>query len=116
MAAQTRGIGGREPRAPFPVGTRFGRLVVLECLGRGRRPGSGGDARTQEEWKYRLRCDCGTTKEVGSKLLSSGSTSSCGCLLRDTGAFRGKVNSVRRRGRIRGLLTLPADHGDSWDE
>lgn len=54
------------------TGRRFGRLVVEQYVGN-RRVGA------QSKRFYRCRCDCGSTSEVASGALSTGSTSSCGC-------------------------------------
>lgn len=55
------------------VGTRFGRLLVLEEL-------------QERRWgnvRWRCKCDCGNEKIVPGRHLSSGSTQSCGCLRSD---------------------------------
>lgn len=54
------------------VGTRFGRLTVLEVLGTPRVP------------KLRVTCDCGKTKVVRYYDAANGRTNSCGCLRRET--------------------------------
>ncbi len=103
---------GSKPRAPAPVGRRYGRLVVAEVLGRVPRSGKRGST----EWSYRLRCDCGASKISGAAVLRDGSVSSCGCLRREVGAHQVRVNFVSKRGRLRGLGSLPANHGDTWDD
>lgn len=57
------------------TGRRFGRLTVL------------GPAPTPKEDKYRrpyweCKCDCGRVKAIAGQYLRSGSSKSCGCLLR----------------------------------
>lgn len=60
------------------VGSRFGKLVVLE---RGAvRKG------VLQRWYWRCRCDCGKETVVASASLRNGDTRSCGCLRRDRGA------------------------------
>jgi len=51
------------------TGQRFGKLFVL------RRADSTPDWRTM----WRVRCDCGTEKDVKGDNLKAGSTTSCGC-------------------------------------
>lgn len=57
------------------TGQRFGRLVVL---------GKYGTAKNRQSiWK--CKCDCGNIKNVIYGSLLSGSTKSCGCLLKENG-------------------------------
>lgn len=51
---------------PIPMGTRFGKLVVIG----GRRP----------DHKYKCLCDCGKAFYVRVDKLSSGDCKSCGCI------------------------------------
>jgi len=55
------------------TGNRYGRLVALSYAG---------------DKKWVCTCDCGTTKEVASRHLASGSTRSCGCLRNEESAAR----------------------------
>ena len=61
------------------TGRRFGRLVALRSLGKGRS--------WQIQWE--CRCDCGRVVVVNKKNLLSGHTRSCGCLRRDVMKGRG---------------------------
>lgn len=58
----------------IPIGSRFGRLVVLKEERLPNEPG---------RLSYLCQCDCGKTKVVRAKLLLCGQTSSCGCLAID---------------------------------
>lgn len=62
------------------VGERYGRLVLLEQIGREKC----GNAR----WK--VRCDCGTEFEASLGNIRSGRTRSCGCL---------RVEILQKRGK-----------------
>ncbi len=62
------------------TGRRFGRLIALVYLNRG---------------KWRCRCDCGKIKEVAGPSLRRGLTSSCGCLHLE------KVSKPHRHGRAK---------------
>ena len=62
------------PAAIDLTGKRFGRLVALEKLKKGRRT------------FWRCQCDCGNEHEVVMDLLRTGKTKSCGCLRRETTA------------------------------
>lgn len=63
----TRKVRGK----PIPIGSRFGRLVVLE-----RDP----SASTKDHIFMKVECDCGVIKSLQATQLRSGSTNSCGCL------------------------------------
>jgi hypothetical protein len=69
------------------VGSRFGRLLIVERIGRG----PGGHAR------YLARCDCGNETVVIGSNLRAGRTSSCGCLRRESQLARARI-SPRRHG------------------
>jgi len=60
-------------RINTPVGTRFGRLVVI------------GDAASNKagQGMFVCRCDCGTEKIIMGRLLRNGVSRSCGCLLKE---------------------------------
>lgn len=52
------------------IGTRFGKLVVLERA----------DTNKAGQISWSCRCDCGNVATVAGYRLRSGKTSSCGCL------------------------------------
>lgn len=59
-------------RINIPIGTRFGRLVVLSI------------AKSRDNKAYwKCRCDCGIIKEIESHRLRKGDTKSCGCYRRE---------------------------------
>lgn len=63
---------GRGSKIILPVGTRFGRLVVLglsDNLGPYHNAGA-----------HLVKCDCGNTKSIITTQLIDGHTKSCGCL------------------------------------
>lgn len=65
------------------IGTRFGKLVVLEDIGL--RPHVEGHSR---RW-YRCQCDCGNEKEVMGNSLKSNHTVSCGqCNMSSLGEYQ----------------------------
>lgn len=53
------------------IGDRFGRLVLLSIEA---------TTRTHSQRYGRVRCDCGTEKDVRLSNLKNGATQSCGCL------------------------------------
>jgi len=60
-------------RSPSLIGLRFGKLTVLERVGKSKR-------------RYSLwlcLCDCGNKKYIQSSKLKNGTTKSCGCLRRN---------------------------------
>ena len=57
----------------IPIGTRFGRLVVI---GTPKPP-------TRRNGLALVRCDCGKEKSVGNSDLRNGCAKSCGCLQRE---------------------------------
>ena len=79
------------------IGQVFGRLTVLEDVGRG-----GGGVL----WK--CLCDCGNTVEVKSYSLQSSVTKSCGCLHKERASETSKIDLT---GRIFGRLTVLEDVG-----
>lgn len=62
------------------IGKRFGRLTVIEYLGR-RRKVTEHSAATVTDW--RCRCDCGREVTVSQQELQNGDTKSCGCLQKE---------------------------------
>jgi hypothetical protein len=59
------------------TGDRFGRLIVIKRVA----------DRNKRVW-WRVRCDCGITKEISSNGLKSGHSKSCGCLRKDLGKVK----------------------------
>ena len=64
------------------AGQQFGRLKALRIVGR-----------YCGSCVWDCRCDCGETANVPASSLRRGSTRSCGCLRRETGAARKKWNT-----------------------
>lgn len=65
--------------AQFIVGSRHGRLVVVEHAGRA----------TNRSLLVTCRCDCGQIKTVRASNIRGGSTMSCGCLAREMNEAKG---------------------------
>lgn len=61
------------------TGQRYGRLTVLALAGRA----------SNRDALWRCRCDCGSEVEVSASNLRTGSTRSCGCLMRELAAAMG---------------------------
>ena len=59
------------PRPPMPSDQRFGRMVVVELVERGKHA------------KVLCQCDCGREKIVHIGNLKTGRTQSCGCIRRE---------------------------------
>lgn len=55
------------------TGQRFGRLLVIRCVGR--------DPEGRAMWL--CKCDCGNETVVHSRHLRTGATQSCGCLIKE---------------------------------
>lgn len=68
------------------VGTRVGRLTVMEYLGRP-------EGSTYRDHLYRCKCDCGNEVVVKRNPLTRGNTRSCGCLKLETA----KKNILKRK-------------------
>lgn len=69
------------------IGQRFGRAVVLECAGK--------DKKRNVLW--RLKCDCGTIFVTRGSSLLSGTTKSCGCLVKDRGeTWRKNISEAKK--------------------
>lgn len=58
------------------IGRKFGRLFVVKRAGSLKMKGL-----SRKTWL--CKCDCGNTKIIDTKSLTSGNTRSCGCLLHD---------------------------------
>lgn len=61
------------------TGMVFGRWKVLEKAGL---------VSSGRNYKWRCLCECGTTKDVVSSLLTRGESKSCGCLRREISSIR----------------------------
>ena len=76
-------MGGRI-HIPIPVGTKYGRLTVLDyptkLIGRG-------------NYQYFCLCDCGASGWFYAYKIRSGHTSSCGCYRADLTGQRNKQRS-----------------------
>jgi hypothetical protein len=71
------------PRIEMPIGTRFGRLTLVECAGPGR---------TSRTIRYKCVCDCGAIRIVAGPNLRYGKTRSCGCLASEMSSERNRQN------------------------
>lgn len=69
------------------TGARFGRLVAVKCLQRGRQPGASGPV------LWLCKCDCGTFVSAKPDSLNKGEKKSCGCL-RDEATHGGSNTSL----------------------
>jgi hypothetical protein len=74
------------------VGKEYGRLTLLERIG-GKR-----------ETRWWCRCKCGNERIVNQSSLTSGHTTSCGCLKRETAAARSSTHGGATRGAKRSRL------------
>ena len=59
------------------VGLNFGKLTVLECLGK-----------TGKYYYYNCICECGNIKSIERINLMSGHTTSCGCFIKEKNISR----------------------------
>jgi hypothetical protein len=84
------------------VGQKFGRLTVLEDVGRRNR-----------KVLWRCLCDCGNIIEVTGSNLQSGNTQSCGCYKRERIS---EINYLNRIGQVFGRLTVLEDVGRQHEE
>ncbi len=66
------------------VGSTFGRLEVVECLGK---PNG-------RKYTYRCRCACGNIIDIGVDSLRTGNSNSCGCLHRERVTKHGDSKSL----------------------
>jgi len=82
------------------TGSRFGRLVVLSR--------AENDKYGRARWK--VVCECGQSKVVLAQSLRAGTTRSCGCLPKETGAVAGRRNRLKhgQSGYYRGKKPSPA--------
>lgn len=72
---------------PVKPGDRYGRLVVIICVGKSK---SGGRL-------WECQCDCGGIKVIRQDSFRDGSTTSCGCRSKEAAAETGRAN--RKHGR-----------------
>lgn len=76
------------------TGKKFGRWLVLECVGANRSRNS--------VWK--CRCDCGVEKDILSTSLVVGLSKSCGCYNSECLSIRSKEDLLNKRfGRLKAL-------------
>lgn len=68
------------------TGTRFGRLVVVELIGKA--------ANGKYQWK--CKCDCGNYTIVKGNSLTTSHTKSCGCLEKETKREVNTTHGLRR--------------------
>lgn len=81
------------------LGKRFGRLVVSDAAEAKKYNGS-------RMAMYRCKCDCGNEVVTLGMSLRNGDTTSCGCLLRETGRKNGLSAFVDLSGKKYGRLTV----------
>lgn len=79
----TRKVRGK----PIPVGTRFGKLVVIS------KDEIGSDNRNI---RWNVQCDCGCVKSLQGSQLRSGSTNSCGCSLEEKRGAKMEVHGMTK--------------------
>lgn len=73
------------PRFVDQTGLRFGRLLVVQCLGK-----------TEAGRYYWLcKCDCGNDAEIQSTCLVRGTTKSCGCIRNEKTRDRTQTHGLR---------------------
>ena len=81
------------------VGSRFGRLSVVEFAGR--------DGKS--DMLYRCRCDCGKEVVVRRRGLLSGDITSCGCARLD--AAKRKADAINAADKVEGTSLQAISHG-----
>jgi len=81
------------------TGKKFGRWTVM------------GPAKENRIQKWICRCDCGTERTVGGNTLSTGASSSCGCLQRDVAAEQCKETVKDLVGQRFGRLIVLSREG-----
>jgi len=80
------------------TGQRFGRLTVLEKVGR----------RKEGAVIWECQCDCGNMVKVCTGSLQSGNTKSCGCYNKEQSSERSRIDLT---GQVYGRLTVSEDVG-----
>lgn len=63
-------------RIPLTIGARYNRFTVLEEVSRT----EGGAVKPRPVWYAKVRCQCGTEREIRSCHVRTGRIRSCGCL------------------------------------
>lgn len=90
------------------TGQRFGRLVVLKFAHYRDYPEGG---KIRKRAVFTCQCDCGEIKDIPAIQLGKGTTS-CGCLLRETAAAKGRKSAlplgVAARNRVLDMYTRSA--------
>lgn len=90
------------------TGQRFGRLVVLKFAHYREYPEGG---KIRKRAVFTCQCDCGEIKDIPAIQLGKGTTS-CGCLLRETAAAKGRKSAlplgVAARNRVLDMYTRSA--------
>lgn len=89
-SGKTRSCGCMQGKGRFVdhAGRRYGRLVVISRGPNGKR----------KQTRWRCKCDCGKDVLVTASSLRSGSSMSCGCLVRYVAEARCGTNSARWKG------------------
>ena len=90
------------------TGQKFGELTVIERAEDKLRNNGGMVVR----WK--CKCSCGTEKVIEAYSLTSGRTTSCGCVGKQRSAENGKKNGKQLTGRRFGRLTVIGDAGKTY--
>jgi len=73
------------PKKNDLIGQRFGRLTILQTVGKDK----------HGNYRWLARCDCGNETTVISTALKSGRTRSCGCLLLERVTKHGECSRVK---------------------
>lgn len=71
---------------PMGAGQKYGRLVALRCVGK--------DPYNQKKWQF--LCDCGQETVATATNVRHGRTRSCGCLYKETRAYKGSPRDGAR--------------------
>jgi hypothetical protein len=74
-------MNSRESRTNSEIGTRFGRWIILEGVGR---------VGKSQAYHYKVRCECGTEKIVKRASLITKRSQSCGCFHKDLISLKAK--------------------------
>jgi len=88
-------VAGRQRNRPLKdyAGMQFGRLTALGLVER--------DESSQNNHVWRFSCSCGNEKDIRIKLVTTGHSSSCGCLFREMMSERNKTHGMSRSGVYR---------------
>ena len=82
------------------IGRRFGRLVVL------RLDEEATQSNKRHASSYVCQCDCGTIKTIRRGNLLSGSSTSCGCLVKENGKKGAEIKTIDLTGQRFGKLVI----------